>query len=261
MSGRGSRLLLSRLESNFWNDNYMTDWAAYQEEAAEFFRSIGLEANTNVTLKGVRTSHDIDVVVRSNHVGFNLLWLVECKHWKTSVSKLHILALREIVADLGADRGILLAESGYQRGALEAAQLTNVQLTSIAELAVTASRALGMAQLRIIQERLDKCRIRYWDLDKETRIDYGLRPDVGAPTGYRATVVMDAVEAVLNTAFRTEFPIVIRDRRTLMDIKFFYPELSSANTPSDLIERIEPLITDLEIRLDTTYAALEQRNN
>jgi hypothetical protein len=124
----------------------MAEWSDYQEEVAKFFRSIGLQADTNVTLEGVRTSHDIDVVVRTNHVGFGLLWLVECKHWKTAVSKLHVLALREIVSDLGADRGILMSESGFQSGAQEAAQLTNVQLTSLAELTVTAREALGKAQ-------------------------------------------------------------------------------------------------------------------
>ena len=124
----------------------MAEWSDYQEEVAKFFRSMGLQADTNVTLKGVRTSHDIDVVVRTNHVGFDLLWLVECKHWKTAVSKLHVLALREIVSDLGADRGILMSESGFQSGAQEAAQLTNVQLTSLAELTVTAREALGKAQ-------------------------------------------------------------------------------------------------------------------
>lgn len=29
-------------------------WQAYQEEVASFFRSIGLEATTNHTVKGVR---------------------------------------------------------------------------------------------------------------------------------------------------------------------------------------------------------------
>jgi restriction system protein len=72
-----------------------TDWKDYQEEAAALFRSIGLEAETNVTMRGVRTSHDVDVVVKSHHAGFDVTWLVECKHWKTAVSKLHVLALRE----------------------------------------------------------------------------------------------------------------------------------------------------------------------
>ncbi|MBT3627065.1 MAG: restriction endonuclease, partial [Rhodospirillaceae bacterium] len=84
-------------------------WKEYQEEAASFFRSLGLDASTDVTVKGVRTTHDIDVLVKSEYVGFEIVWIVECKCWKTPVSKSHVLALREIVTDTGADRGILLS--------------------------------------------------------------------------------------------------------------------------------------------------------
>lgn len=108
-----------------------TDWRDYQEEAAALFRSMGLDAVTNETIQGVRTKHDVDVVVRSHYAGFDVTWLVECKHWKSPVSKLHVLALREIVSDTGADRGILLCEVGFQSGAIEAANLTNVQVTSL----------------------------------------------------------------------------------------------------------------------------------
>ena len=83
-----------------------SDWQIYQNEVATFFRSLGLIAETDLTLQGVRTTHAVDVVVRSQHVGFTITWIVECKHWKRRVTKLHVLALREIVADLGADRGI-----------------------------------------------------------------------------------------------------------------------------------------------------------
>lgn len=235
----------------------MTDWNEYQEEIAEFFRSIGLEANTNVIINGVRTSHDVDVVIRSNHVGFDLLWLVECKHWKRPVSKLHVLALREIVSDVGADRGILMAEKGFQRGALEAAQLTNVQLTSLAGLKVTASHALGMAELRIIQERADQCRARYWALSKDIRIKYGLREPVVPMGGYNGTEVLGIADYVTNYAFSRGFPIVddgtnfwIRGRILLGDSSIL------AKMPAELIENLEPLIADLEQRLDAAYAAI-----
>lgn len=112
----------------------MTAWRDYQEGAAAFFRSIGLSAETDKTIIGVRTSHDVDVLVKSQHYGFEITWIVECKQWKSPVSKLHVLGLREIVADVGADREILLSEAGFQRGAKEAASLTNVQVTSLAEM-------------------------------------------------------------------------------------------------------------------------------
>ena len=51
-----------------------TNWIEYQEETAAFFRSLNLEAETNVTIQGVRTSHDVDVLVKSHHVGFDVAW-------------------------------------------------------------------------------------------------------------------------------------------------------------------------------------------
>jgi restriction system protein len=131
----------------------MTAWRDYQEQTAQFFRDLGLAAETDVTVQGVRTSHDVDVLVRFDHVGFEVTWIVECKLWQTPVTRLHVLALRTIVSETGADRGILMAERGFQSGAVEAADLTNVQLTSLAGLGQTSGHAIGMAQLRALQEQ------------------------------------------------------------------------------------------------------------
>ena len=38
-------------------------WEDYQEEVAVFFRSLGLNASTDVKVQGVRTTHDVDVLV------------------------------------------------------------------------------------------------------------------------------------------------------------------------------------------------------
>jgi len=124
------------------------DWKEYQEEAAEFFRSLGLSAETDVTLQGVHTTHDVDVFVRIDVAGFEVRWIVECKHWKDAVSKLHVMALRGIVSDLGADRGIILCEAGFQSGAIDAANLTNVQVTSLEALAVSSKEAIHAVRLR-----------------------------------------------------------------------------------------------------------------
>jgi hypothetical protein len=52
------------------DDAEMSAWRDYQEKVAAHFRSLGLNPETDVTLQGVRTTHDIDVVVRISHVGF-----------------------------------------------------------------------------------------------------------------------------------------------------------------------------------------------
>ncbi len=228
----------------------MMAWRDYQERTAQFFRDLGLAAETDVTVQGVRTSHDVDVLVRFDHVGFEVTWIVECKLWQTPVSRLHVLALRTIVSDTGADRGILMAESGFQSGAVEAADLTNVQLTSLAELRQTAGHAIGMAQLRALQERVDSCRTRYWDLPKEHRIAHGLRPEVGA-FGYSGNHLIEAVESALDEAFRGRFP-VRHDELTLAA----YPEYCPpGETPGGLAKGLERLIDDLEARLEAAEAA------
>ncbi len=112
----------------------MAPWHDYQEQAAAFFRSLGLTANTNEHLEGVRGSHDVDVVVRQATAGIKQLWIVECKKWKRSVTQLHVSALAEIAKDVGADRGILLSESGFQAGAIRIARTSNITLSSISDL-------------------------------------------------------------------------------------------------------------------------------
>lgn len=219
----------------------MTAWREYQEEVASFFRSIGLNADTDLELGGVRTAHRVDVVVRARHVGFDLLWIVECKHWQSRVSKLHVFALREIVSELGADRGLLMTETGFQSGAHEAAQLTNVSLTSLADLRVSADHEIGMAELRGLQERVDRCKERYWALPKDARIAQGLRPDV-TQFGYSGARVIAAAESALSSAFRGKFPI--EHDSLLAELK---PDLFViADTPTGLFAALEPHIEELE---------------
>lgn len=241
----------------------MSPWAEYQERVAHHFRSIGLEAETNATLNGARTSHEIDVVVRTSHVGFDLLWLVECKRWRQRVSKLHVLALREIVSDIGADRGILMAESGHQRGAFEAAHLTNVQLTSLEEVVTTSSEALGRAELREIQERTDRCNERYWNISKSDRIDLGLRPPVPA-LGYSGAMVIRAVEHTISTALRGRFSIAFNEVYSALESFGGRSEPGQragsfvASTPHELAEHLDAVIGDLERRLDRAETALNE---
>jgi hypothetical protein len=231
-----------------------TTWKEYQEEAAEFFRSIGLEAPTNHTVQGVRTKHAIDVYVKSHHVGFDTVWIVECKYWNTPVSKLHVLALREIVADLGADRGILLCEVGSQSGAFEAATLTNVHLTSLATLRGTASSEITAMRLRDLYDRAEACRVRYWGLPKDARIEKGLRPDVGA-FGYSGNVIVELVSDLLAKALRGNYPFAIDS----MQCFAVFGEEREFTSPTEILAVVEPALVDLEARLTACEVTLKSK--
>lgn len=221
-------------------------WNEYQDEAAEFFQSLGLATSTNVRLQGVRTSHDIDVLVEIDIAGFQVRWIVECKHWRSAVSKLHILALREIVADIGADRGIILCEEGFQSGAIEAAELTNVQVTSLSDLSISSKGAIYAARLRDLYDRNEICRERYWDIPKDIRIEKGLRFDIGDASIYSGARVVDFSHGIISQAFRGSYPIAIDIMQRVLSPRL--PE--TLDGPEDVIALIEPMLAELEAKLD-----------
>lgn len=222
----------------------MKAWKQYQEDTAEYFRSIGLNASTDVSVKGVRTSHDVDVLVTSHYVGFDITWVVECKLWKNPVSKLHVLGLREIVSDIGADRGILLSESGFQSGAIEAANLTNIQITSLANMRNCASFSINAMRLRDLYDRVGNCKSQYWDIPKEARIEYGLRPEYGEHN-YSGARVVDMCIDLLTRAFRGIFPFHSDDLLAFL----MFGKDKAFDSPQEIVELVDQLVSELEAKL------------
>src|SRR5438477_2734291 len=100
----------------------------------------------------------------------------------------------------------MMAEKGYQSGALEAARRTNILLTSLADLKETLRFELGISRLKTLLARVELCRSRYWNIGKGDRIDHGLRPDTGE-VGYSAARVIDAVDHTLLRALTRGFPV------------------------------------------------------
>jgi restriction system protein len=227
----------------------MPDWKDYQEEAAEFFRSLGLDANTDVTIRGVRTKHDVDVLVKFHHYGFDVTWIVECKHWKEPVSKLHVLALREIVTDSGADRGILLSEAGFQRGAVEAANLTNVQVTSLADLNITAREQISAVRLRELFDRVERCNTRYWEIPKDNRIRDNLRGDIGE-FNYSGARIIEGCRDLLSHAAIGRYPF-----RCEVLASFIEPKLQQEfQSAIQVVQTVSDLVQELEGKLDASEA-------
>lgn len=112
----------------------MAAWHDYQERSAYYFHLLGMDVTVDEHLIGVRGEHDADVVVRTCEAGIKQIWIVECKLWRRRVGKLHVNALASVVQDVGADKGILLSESGFQSGAVKQASCSNITLTSLSEL-------------------------------------------------------------------------------------------------------------------------------
>lgn len=155
-----------------------SDWYIFQEDIKDHFDSLGADAETNVRVQGVRTCHDVDVFVKTKFLGENITWVVEAKHWKSKVTKAQVLALRSIVDDIGADRGFIISTAGFQSGAFEAAESTNVKLKTFDELKSDTKGLIEGEILKTYYKRLVLLEDRYWSHSKRVRIEYGLRHDV-----------------------------------------------------------------------------------
>lgn len=128
-------------------------WREYQIAVAEMFRELGCDADEEATVRGARATHKVDV--RFKRHGVDCRWIVECKLWQRPVEKSHVEALKSIVDDIGADRGILFSEHGYQSGAHDAASRTNILLqTSLEEFKRTAQ--LDETRVALVREEPDE---------------------------------------------------------------------------------------------------------
>jgi hypothetical protein len=116
-------------------------WSEYQTKAADFFVSLGLKAEVECKVAGARGVHVVDVYVSGKYGGIAFNWVVECKAWKTNIPKEKVMALSGIVQDVGADRGFLLSETGFQSGALLAARSSNITLSSLEDLSLSAEKS------------------------------------------------------------------------------------------------------------------------
>ena len=186
------------------------DWFEFQERIKQIYYKLGCDAETNVKLKGVRTFHDVDILVRSKFLGNNIRWIVEAKYWKRKISKLHVLALRQIVDDTGCDRGFIISNAGFQKGAIEAAQTSNVVLMTFDELELISNAVFHFDILKTFYRRINYISCRYYAHSKSTRIEYGLRQEVYNPTGeFDAYFILHTIAYAIKQGLKNEYPILL----------------------------------------------------
>lgn len=102
-------------------------WRDLQDNVALILNQSGYKAITPKTIKLARGNVEVDVFVEAKHE-FLKNFICECKHWETSIPKEKVHAFRTIVQDSGAMIGIVISKVGFQAGAIEAAEYSNVVL-------------------------------------------------------------------------------------------------------------------------------------
>jgi Restriction endonuclease len=176
-------------------------WQEYQTLASASFEAMGCSVAVDGRLQGARSAHDIDVVVRFTRWGIDQLWIVECKHQRRKVTKSAVETLKSIVSDVGADKGFLLSESGFQPAATASADKTSLSLLTLRDLQDRAAPDIRSSLLSQLEVRAISMTVIARDLHLSA--DYGssgkcfrLRPGVD-PAGGEAAL---GIAVMLNTA-------------------------------------------------------------
>jgi hypothetical protein len=133
----------------------LPSWRRYQQDAAAFLTELGFATAVEDRITSLRgVTHEVDVSARRPVAGAEILWVVECKLWRTAVPKEKLAALAAVGEDLGADRCLLLLETGFQSGAIKMSAGRSITLTSLDDLRANAAADLMTARSHQVQRRL-----------------------------------------------------------------------------------------------------------
>ena len=208
-------------------------WKAYQKDAAQFFANLGLSTAIEEPVSGVRGTHQIDVLVTGKVHGLSVRWVVECKHWASNVTKEKVLALLAVVQDIGADKGILLSEMGFQSGAIRMSKNTNLLLTSLADLREEIKATFAETVIASLHWRITKVSGELWAIHKLERDGYGTTP------AFSERSKLAFLDMAFNDAMAGHYPTVYA----------FGPNDSrlSANDFDGLVRKADELIKSAEV--------------
>ena len=108
------------------------NWQDLQNKVAYILQSCGYQVETPKTIQTVRGAVEVDVLAKTDEMTI----ICECKYWKYKVPQNVIFSFRTIIQVIGANKGIVIAENGFQKGAYENAKHTNIELKTWSEFAL-----------------------------------------------------------------------------------------------------------------------------
>lgn len=232
------------------------NWRDYQEETAQFFRSLGCDVEVNATIKGVRTDHEIDVWVCFNRYGLETKWVVECKYWESRVPKEKVLVLRSIVEDIGADRGILISRTGFQSGAIRAAKKSNITLTNLDDLRKTAQEDLISFLLHTIETKVVRLQHSLFNLYRVEQTSPNTTTATPLP-GVDGKVLMNASGLLTIIGFGFE-----RVKLQTPPFPFKFDDsgerIISAASLNEFIDQVSKIVSEVEATVISQYQKVAQ---
>jgi len=105
-----------------------TDWRDLQQRVAAILQESGFIVEIARSLKTARGTVEIDVYATDPKTTPTAIYLCECKRWASNVPQAEVQTFRTIMEDSGAHFGLFISARGFQKGAYDVIQHTNIQL-------------------------------------------------------------------------------------------------------------------------------------
>ncbi len=109
-------------------DHTPSNWEDLELMVYQAFQEMGYEAHRNYKLETVRGASAIDVYAVKTSAPIPTVVLCECKYWNKSIPQNVVHGFRSVCADSGAHFGLIISKKGFQSGAGQAREATNVHL-------------------------------------------------------------------------------------------------------------------------------------
>ena len=123
-------------------------WRELQSLVALTFREMGCSAEVEKSVTTARGTVNIDVLVNDANARPMITYVCECKLWNRRAFQNVVHGFRTVVGDTGADVGLIISSKGFQRGALAAAENTNVRLLTWEEFQRTFEERWTQSKIR-----------------------------------------------------------------------------------------------------------------
>lgn len=105
-------------------------WQDLQNEVGRILAECGFAVQIEHPMALARGQAGIDVYAEETINGRRYVLLCECKFWKAAIPQAVIHSFRTVSADAGANVGYIISLNGFQAGALQAVEQTNIKLVT-----------------------------------------------------------------------------------------------------------------------------------
>lgn len=109
-------------------DTQPNTWQELELLVAQAFSEMLYESSRNHELSTVRGKVKVDICAVKRSTPIPTIILCECKHWAKPVDQSVVYGFRSVCSDAGAHFGLIISKAGFQSGASETREATNIHL-------------------------------------------------------------------------------------------------------------------------------------